>query len=239
MLAAILTQSISSALSLINLVTQTVYEVKMMTTMLEQVSKGSFPALVSFINTARFTFNSLTWGIQSMRLPSSRGSTPSTTPSFLRALRRAARPCRSTGRSTRPGTRRSWVRRRWRRASKRRSRRSTRTPPRRRRYSANRKPPCGEVEQLQLVAQMIGITNSELLVLNQTLATTGRALTDLAAQSASEALSLGKGDDARAGYTDTNVVLSTMPCGSHAVQHPDAHSSELHRRPFGLVLQHS
>ena len=39
----------------------------------------------------------------------------------------------------------------------------------------------GEIQQLQLIAQMIGITNSELLVLNQTLATTGRVLTDMAA----------------------------------------------------------
>ena len=65
-LLAILTQSISSALSLVNLVTQTAYQVRMMTTLLEQVSKGSFPALISFINAARFTYNSLTWGIRSM-----------------------------------------------------------------------------------------------------------------------------------------------------------------------------
>jgi hypothetical protein len=73
----------------------------------------------------------------------------------------------------------------------------------------------GEVEQLQLIAQMIGITNSELLVLNQTLATTGRVLTDMAAQSASEKqLSLGKSDDVRSGYTDKglpNAVPSTLP----------------------------
>jgi hypothetical protein len=69
--------------------------------------------------------------------------------------------------------------------------------------------------QLQLIAQMIGITNSELLVLNQTLATTGRVLTDMAALSASERqLSLGKSDDVRSGYTDKglpNAVPSTLP----------------------------
>jgi hypothetical protein len=73
----------------------------------------------------------------------------------------------------------------------------------------------GVVEELQLIAQMIGITNSELIVLNQTLSTTGRVLTDLAAQGASEKqLSLGKSDDARAGYTDKGLpvpVPSTLP----------------------------
>jgi hypothetical protein len=73
----------------------------------------------------------------------------------------------------------------------------------------------GVVEELQLIAQMISITNSELLVLNQTLSTTGRVLTDLAAQGASEKqLSLGKSGDARAGYTDKGVpvpVPSTLP----------------------------
>jgi hypothetical protein len=73
----------------------------------------------------------------------------------------------------------------------------------------------GVVEQLQLIAQMIGITNSELTLLNQTLATTSRVLTDMAAQGASERqLSLGKGDDVRAGYTDKGkpvVVPKTLP----------------------------
>jgi hypothetical protein len=73
----------------------------------------------------------------------------------------------------------------------------------------------GVVEELQLIAQMISITNSELLVLNQTLATTGRVLTDVAAQSASEKqLSLGKSSDALSGYTDKGVpvpVPSTLP----------------------------
>ena len=65
-LVAILTQSISSALSLTSLVLQTVNQVRMMTTMLQQVSQGSFPALIAFINTARSTYNSLTWGVRSM-----------------------------------------------------------------------------------------------------------------------------------------------------------------------------
>ncbi|MGH7439045.1 MAG: hypothetical protein ACRENE_25430, partial [Polyangiaceae bacterium] len=208
-LVAILTQSISSALSLINLVTQTAYQVKMMTTMLEQVSKGSFPALISFITTARFTFNSLTWGIRSMSYQLARidseynslfpsGAPPTNTPvsqhraqyqawnqEVVGASQVAARQQTSLSTLDNQATQTQAVLKQSQAAS-------------------------GEVEQLQLIAQMIGITNSELLVLNQTLATTGRVLTDLAAQSASEKnLSLGKSDDARSGYTDKgapNVV---------------------------------
>ena len=65
-LVAILTQSISTASSLVNLVLQTANQVRMMTTMLQQVSKGSFPAMIAFINAARSTFNTLTWGVRSM-----------------------------------------------------------------------------------------------------------------------------------------------------------------------------
>ena len=213
-LLAILTQSISTALSLINLVTQTAYQVRMMTTMLEQVSKGSFPALIAFINTARFTFNSLTWGVRSMSYQLARidseynslfpsGPPPSGTPvsqhraqyqawnqEVVGASQVAARQQTSLSTLDNQATQTQAVLKQSQAAS-------------------------GEVEQLQLIAQMIGITNSELLVLNQTLATTGRVLTDIAAQSASEKqLSLGKSDDARSGYTDKglpNAVPSTLP----------------------------
>jgi hypothetical protein len=213
-LAAILTQSISSALSLINLVTQTVYQVRMMTTMLEQVSKGSFPALISFINTARFTFNSLTWGIRSMSYQLARidseynslfpaGPPPSHTPVAQHRMQYEAWNQEVVGASqvaARQQTSLSTL-----------DSQATQTQAVLKQSQAAN----GEVEQLQLIAQMIGITNSELLVLNQTLATTGRVLTDMAALSASEKqLSLGKSDDARSGYTDKglpNVVPSTLP----------------------------
>ena len=213
-LLSILTQSISTASSLINLVLQTANQVRMMTTMLEQVSKGSFPALISFINAARFTYNSLTWGIRSMSYQLARidseynslfpaGPPPSHTAvaqhrmqyqawnqEVVGAAQVAARQQTSLSTLDNQATQTQAVLKQSQAAS-------------------------GEVEQLQLIAQMIGITNSELLVLNQTLATTGRVLTDVAAQSASEKqLSLGKSDDARSGYTDKglpNAVPSTLP----------------------------
>ena len=213
-LLAILTQSISSALSLINLVTQTAYQVRMMTTMLEQVSKGSFPALIAFINTARFTFNSLTWGIRSMSYQLARidseynslfpaGPPPTHTAVAQHRMQYEAWNQEVVGASqvaARQQTSLSAL-----------DNQATQTQAVLKQSQAA----SGEVAQLQLIAQMIGITNSELLVLNQTLATTGRVLTDMAAQGASEKqLSLGKGDDARSGYTDKglpNAVPSTLP----------------------------
>ena len=213
-LAAILTQSISSALSLISLVTQTTYQVKMLVTMLEQVSKGSFPALISFINTARFTFNSLTWGIRSMSYQLARidseynslfpaGPPPTNTAVAQHRMQYQAWNQEVVGASqvaARQQTSLSTL-----------DSQATQTQA----VLKQSQVASGEVVQLQLIAQMIGITNSELLVLSQTLATTGRVLTDMAAQSASEKqLSLGKGDDARSGYTDKglpNAVPSTLP----------------------------
>ena len=111
-------------------------------------------------------------------------------------------------------TRRSWARRRSRDASRRRSRPSM-TRPRRRSRSSAVQGRSGEVAQLQLIVQMIGITNSELLIRNQTLATTRGVLTDMSAANASERqLSLGKSDDVRQGYTDKGapvIVPTTLP----------------------------
>ena len=213
-LLAILTQSISTASSLVNLVLQTVNQVRMMTTLLEQVSKGSFPALIAFINAARSTYNTLTWGVRSMSYQIARidseynslfpsGAPPSHTlvaqhraqyqawnEEVVGASQVAARQQTALSTLDNQATQTQTVLRQSQAAS-------------------------GEIAQLQLIAQMIGITNAELLVLNQTLATTGRVLTDMAAQTAStQQLSLGKSDDARSGYTDKGLpvaVPSTLP----------------------------
>jgi P-type conjugative transfer protein TrbJ len=213
-LLAILTQSISQALSLTNLVLQTANQVRMMTTLLRQAASGSFPALIALINTARYTFNSLTWGVRSMSYQMNRidaeysalfpsGPPPTGTPvaqhraqydawneEIVGASQVAARQQTSLSNLDSQAAQTQTVLKQAQAGS-------------------------GVVEELQLIAQMISITNSELVVLNQTLSTTGRVLTDLAAQGASEKqLSLGKGDDARAGYTDKGlpvVVPSTLP----------------------------
>jgi hypothetical protein len=213
-LLAILTQSISQATSLLNLVLQTANQVRMMTTLLRQAGSGSFPALISLINTARYTYNSLTWGVRSMSYQMARidaeynslfasGPPPTGTPVAQHRAQYEAWNQEVVGASQ--------VAARQQTSLSNLDKQAAQTQTVLSQAQAGR----GVVEELQLIAQMIGITNSELLVLNQTLDTTGRVLTDLAAQGASEKqLSLGKGDDARAGYTDKGLpvpVPSTLP----------------------------
>jgi P-type conjugative transfer protein TrbJ len=213
-LLAILTQSISQAISLTNLVLQTANQVRMMTTMLRQAASGSFPALISLINTARYTFNSLTWGVRAMSFQMAHidaeysalfpsGPPPTGTPVAQHMAQYTAWNEEVLGASQ--------VAERQQTSLSNLDSQAAQTQTVLKQAQAG----SGVVEELQLIAQMISITNSELLVLNQTLSTTGRVLTDLAAQSASEKqLSLGKESDARAGYTDKGVpvpVPSTLP----------------------------
>jgi hypothetical protein len=213
-LLAILTQSISQAASLTNLVLQTANQVRMMTTLLRQAAHGSFPALIALINTARYTFNSLTWGVRSMSYQMARidaeynalfpsGPPPTGTPVAQHMAQYQAWNEEVVGASQ--------VAARQQTSLSNLDSQAAQTQ----QVLAQAQAGQGVVEELQLIAQMIGITNSELIVLNQTLSTTGRVLTDLAAQSASEKqLSLGKADDARAGYTDKGIsvpVPSTLP----------------------------
>jgi hypothetical protein len=213
-LLAILTQSIAQVVSLINLVTQTTYQVQMMTTLLRQAASGSFPALISLINTARYTYNNLTWGVRSMSYQMARidseynalfpsGPPPSGTPVAQHRAQYQAWNQEVVGASQVAARQQTSLSNLDSQAAQ------TQT------VLTQAQAGSGVVEELQLIAQMIGITNSELIVLNQTLSTTGRVLTDLAAQGASEKqLSLGKSDDARAGYTDKGVpvpVPYTLP----------------------------
>jgi hypothetical protein len=192
-LLAILTQSISQAISLTNLVLQTANQVRMMTTLLHQVASGSFPALIALINTARYTFNSLTWGVRAMSFQMTRidaeynalfpsGPPPTGTPVAQHMAQYTAWNQEVLGASQ---------------------------------VAERQQTSLSNLDSQAAQTQTVSITNSELLVLNQTLATTGRVLTDLAAQGASEKqLSLGKSGDARAGYTDKGVpvpVPSTLP----------------------------
>jgi len=213
-LLAILTQSISQATSLVNLVLQTANQVRMMTTLLRQAASGSFPALIALINTARYTYNSLTWGVRSMSYQLARidaeynslfpsGPPPTGAPVAQHRAQYEAWNQEVVGASQVAARQQTSLSNLDSQAAQ------TQT------VLSQAQAGSGVVEELQLIAQMIGITNSELIVLNQTLSTTGRVLTDLAAQGASEKqLSLGKSDDARAGYTDKGIpvpVPSTLP----------------------------
>jgi P-type conjugative transfer protein TrbJ len=208
LLTAILTQSISQAISLGNMVVQIANEIRMMTTMLHQVASGSFPALIAFVRAAQSTYSALTAGVQSMTYRMAQIDAE-----YQRLFPSGAPP---TGTSV-AAHRAQYVA--WNQevvgagqiASRQQTSLSSLDSQAAQTQSvlAQSKGASGVVEELQLVVQMIGITNSELTLLNQTLSTTGRVLTDMAATSASERqLSLGKGDDARSGYTDKGAAVS-------------------------------
>jgi len=63
-LAAILAQTISIVTQTASMLTQITYQVKMLETMIKSLDHASFLQIVQFINTARYTFNSLTWGVR-------------------------------------------------------------------------------------------------------------------------------------------------------------------------------
>ncbi len=215
LLAAILAQTISVVTQTASMLTQMIYQVKMLETMITNLDHASFASIVSFINTARYTFNSLTYSVQAMSYSLSRVDTE------FQQLFPAAQPPPGTTVAQHRQAYQAWhqevvgaaqVAARQQTSLETLETHAAKTQDLLNQSESN----GGQVAaQLQIIAQLIGITNTELLVLNQTLSTTGRVLTDMAAAGASEKqLSLTKQDDARANYTDKGpptVVPHTMP----------------------------
>ena len=215
LLAAILVQSISTVTQLTSMLTQIAYQVKMLETMVQSLDHLSFASIVSFINTARYSFNALTWGVKSMGYSLARIDGE-----FTQLFPQDTPPPGTTTAQHRQ-TVQAWhqevvgaaqIAARQQTSLETLEDHATKTQELLDQSDAN----GGQVAaQLQVIAQLIGITNTELVVLNQTLSTTGRVLTNMAAAGASERqLSLTKGDDARAHYTDKGppvAVPHTMP----------------------------
>jgi hypothetical protein len=214
LLAGILAQSISEVANLASMLTQIASQVQMMTTMLKAVGSGSFPALVAFIGTARTSYNTLTSGVRSMTYSLARIDAD------YQKLFPADQPSPGTTVAEHRQQYQAWhqevigaaqiaSRQQTNLATLDKHAEQTQT------ILQQSQAESGIVGQLQLITQMIGITNAQLVLINQTLSTTGRVLTDMAAAGASEhQLSLAKKDDSRAGYTDKgkpNVVPKSLP----------------------------
>jgi len=216
LLAAILGQTISMVGQMATMITQITYQVNMLEMMTKNLNHASFASIVSFINTARYSFNSLTWGIRSMsyRLSQIDGEFKKLFPGDppLPGTTTVAERRQTAAAWHQEVTAAAQVASRQQTSIENLEQNATQTQ-----NLLNQSEAAGGqvASQLQLIAQLIGITNSELLVLNQTFATTGRVLTDMAAAESSERqMSLGKKDDARAGYTDKGMpvpVPHTLP----------------------------
>jgi hypothetical protein len=196
------------------MLTQIVNEVRLMTTMLKAVGSGSFPALVQFIGTARASYNTLTSGVRSMTYSLGRID------SEYQELFPSNVPAPGTTVAQHTQALQAWHQEIL-GAAQIASRQQTDLAildghaQQTQSILQQSQAQSGIVGQLELVVQMIGITNAQLALINQTLSTTGRVLTDVAAAGASEQqLSLAKKTDNRAGYTDKGspvVVPTSLP----------------------------
>ena len=214
-LAAILAQTISIVTQTASMLTQITYQVKMLETMIKNLDHASFLQIVQFINTARYTLNSLTWGVRSM------GFTLARIDGEFKQLFPGDKPPPGTTAAQHRQTYQAWhqevvgsaqIASRQHTSMENLEQHASKTQDLLSKSDAH----SGEVaSQLQILCQLIGVTNTELLTLNQTLATTGRVLTSMAAASSQERLhSLSKQDDARANYTDKGlpvVVPHSLP----------------------------
>jgi P-type conjugative transfer protein TrbJ len=215
LLAAILAQAISMVSQTASMLTQIAYQVKMLQTMIANLDHASFSSILSFINTARYTYNSLTSNVQAMSYSLSRVD------SEFKQLFPGDQPPPGTTVAQHRQAYQAWhqevvgaaqVAARQQTSLETLESHAAKTQD----LLSQSESSGGQVAaQLQVIAQLVGITNTELLVLNQTLSTTGRVLTDMAAASASERqLSLAQGDDARANYTGKGAPVAvphTMP----------------------------
>jgi hypothetical protein len=213
-LTGILTQSIMQVSNLASMVTQIINEVRMMTTMLKAIGSGSFPALVEFIGAARASYGTLTSGVRSMSYSLARIDGeyqqlfPSDPPPPGTTVAQHTQQVQAWQQEI-VGASQIAARQQTDLATLDSHAQQTQA------ILQQSQVEEGIIGQLQLITQMIGITNAQLVLINQTLSTTGRVLTDMAAASASgEQLSLAKKVDNRAGYTNkgpTVVIPHILP----------------------------
>ena len=208
LLAAILGNAISTVTQLTSMLTQVAYQVSMLKTMLSQVQSGSFTSLLNFIVTARSSFNTLTFGVRAMAYTLSRidaeyqqlfppDPPPAGTTVAQHRQQYTAWNQEIVGSSQVAARQQSTLSTLDAHAAQTNA------------ILEQSQAAGGVVAQLQLVAQLIGITNAELIVINQTLATTGRVLTDMAAEGASERqLSIAKKQDSLTNYTDKGAPVA-------------------------------
>jgi hypothetical protein len=207
LLAAILAQSIMQVSNLASMLTQIISQVRMMSTMLKAADSGNLQALVSFIAAARSSYNTLTYGVRSMTYSLARIDAE------YKQLFPGDQPAPGTTVAQHKEQYRAWhqeVVGAAQIAARQQTNLETLDDHAAKTQVILQQSQAadGIVAQLQLIAQMIGITNAQLILMNQTLSTTGRVLTDAAAAGASERqLSQSKNDDSRDGYTDKGLPV--------------------------------
>lgn len=212
LLAGILAEAFSEVGNLSTMVEQVVEQVRLMRTMISSVDASSFAALTELLHSAETAHDTLTTGIRSMSY--SLGRIDSEFRKLFPSDPHAATFDEHDAYYTR-----------WNQevlaAAQIASRQQTvigklgNSADKAREIVQQSQNASGELAQLQLVVQMLSILDTQLLTINQTLATTGRVLTDMSAGSASAGqLSQAKKQGSLSNYTsrgDSVRVPSRMP----------------------------
>ncbi len=204
-LSGILAEAIAEVAQLASMLSQFVAMVTLMKTELSALESGSFSSLLGFIQSAQASYSTLTSGIQSMAYGIGQINTdfqrlfPSNTSDIafaqhdqyynqwnqevLAASQVAARQQTVLSTLDNHASQADKVLQQSSNAS-------------------------GEVAQLQTVVQMLRLMQTELITINQSLATTGRVLTDMAAAEGSERqLSRTKKQSSLANYTSRGAAV--------------------------------
>lgn len=198
LLAGILAEAFAEVSNLSSMVTQVVEQVRLLKTLISGLDSRSFAAVTEVLRDAERTQAALTTGIQSMsyslqRIDDEFGALyPSDPrPSLEQRTVYYARWNQEVLAASHVAARQqSLIEKLGDRANEARD------------LVVQSQNAAGEIGQLQLVVQMLSIMHAQLLTIDQTLATTGRVLTDMSATSASASqLSLAKKADSLSNYT--------------------------------------
>ena len=206
LLAGILAEAITQVVNLGSMLTQIVMEVNMMKTMLTGLESGSFEGLANFLTTFARSYNQLTSGVNAMsyRMHAIDSEFKQLYPTDTRsvAFEQHAQYYNNWNQEVLS-------------AAQIASRQQTvietldDTATKLKDILDQSRSASGEVAQLQLIVQTLGMMHTQLTSIDQTLATTGRVLSDMAATSASGGqLSLSKKANSLSGYTDKGPAVS-------------------------------
>jgi conjugal transfer/entry exclusion protein len=206
LLTGILAQAIVEVINLGSMLAQIVEEVNLLKSMMAQLDPSSFGSLLSFVQQSQMAFATLTSGVHAMSYSLQRVDTqfqslfpasPTTVPLAQHAATYRAWNDEILA-ASQVASRQQTVLEHLDDAAAKAS------------DLVQQSQNAGaELQQLQLIVQMLGIMDAQLVTLNQSFATTSRVLSDMAATSASSAdLSQSKRDNSLSGYTNRGPSVS-------------------------------
>jgi P-type conjugative transfer protein TrbJ len=206
LLSQLITQSLAQIAQFTSMISQLVMTVNLLKMQLQAISHGDLMAILSFVQTAQMSYRSLTSNIQSMAF--SLGLVSQEFHRLFPSSHPAPSPAQNDAHYSQWNTEILA-------ASEVASRQQAVLSDLDQHAAAanqvleSSKNAEGVVAQLQTVVQMLRLMQTELITVNQTLATTGRVLSDMAAADASNRqLSRAKKGSSLGGYTNRGAPVA-------------------------------